>query len=266
MSGTYGEIKNDFLEEALRIEQAGADNGIPFRIIGCLAFRIQCPEYVELHKEMGREVTDIDYISYYKHQRDAIDLFRDELGYKWVSAGFARATTLRDLFIDTERKRKVDVFYDHLDFCHKIDFKEDDRLSVEKPTIPLAELFLEKTQIVQINAKDLKDLIVLFLAHDVSEDFDDSMVNGRLIAKRLSGDWGFYYTVTQNIEKFKRFVPKVEQIDDEQADLVIGRAEKLRQLIEDEPKSMGWKLRAKIGTRKRWYKHVHSMDGERKAD
>ena len=134
------------------------------------------------------------------------------------------------------------------------------------PTIPLAELFLEKTQIVEINAKDLKDLIITFLAHDVSEEEDDTKVNGPYIANTLADDWGFYYTVTENIKKFYTFVPTVTEITQEQKDRVIEQAKKLHQLIEDVPKSRGWKRRAKVGTKKRWYKIVHSMEGTRNAD
>ncbi|MHA1484496.1 MAG: hypothetical protein ACTSPR_04160, partial [Candidatus Thorarchaeota archaeon] len=167
MSSKYGEIKDDFLEEAMRLVAAAEDIDAPLRIIGCLAFRIKAPDYVDLHKKMGRVVTDIDFLCYYKYQRKIINLFRDELGYHWVPPSFARASTLRDLFIDQKRQRKIDVFYDHLEFCHKIDFKKKKRLEKDNPTIPLAELFLEKTQIVEINAKDLKDLIITFLAHDI---------------------------------------------------------------------------------------------------
>jgi hypothetical protein len=265
VTGKYGLILDDFMEEALRIEKAADDLGIPLRIIGCLAFRLKSPELTELHIKMGREVTDIDYVSYYNHRQKLINLFRDDLGYYWVPPSFARASTLRDLFIDKERDRKIDVFYDHLEFCHKIDFKKNKRLEVDQPTIPLAELFLEKTQIVEINAKDLKDLIITFLAHDVSLEHNDEAVNGAYIAKLLSDDWGFYYTVTENIKKFINFVPSVNEIDQDQKDLVISRAKKLHKLIEEAPKSRGWNRRAKVGTKQRWYKIVHSMEGTRDA-
>ncbi|MFW9834308.1 MAG: hypothetical protein ACFFEK_09960 [Candidatus Thorarchaeota archaeon] len=265
MTDKYGPIEDDFMAEAMRIEKAAAGLGIPLRIIGCLAFRIKCPEYVDLHIKMGREVTDIDYITYYKHKQKLVNLFRDDLGYYWVPPSFARASTLRDLFIDKERNRKIDVFYDHLEFCHNIDFKKRKRLDMDKPTIPLAELILEKTQIVEINAKDLKDLIITFLAHDVSETESDDEINGPYIAKILADDWGFYYTVTENIEKFIDFVPTVEEIDQNQKDLIIAKVKKLHQMIEDEPKSRGWKRRAKVGTKQRWYKIVHSMEGTREA-
>jgi hypothetical protein len=266
LSGKYGPILDDFMEEALRIEKAASEMGVPLRIIGCLAFRLKSPEFTDLHKKMGREVTDIDYVSYYKYQQKVINLFRNDLGYYWVPPSFARASTLRDLFIDKERERKVDVFYDHLDFCHNIDFKKKKRLDVDSPTIPLAELFLEKTQIVEINAKDLKDLIIMFLAHDVSETQDDSMVNGPYIAKLLSDDWGFYHTVTQNIKKFIDFVPSVSDLTQEQKGLILQRVEKLHKMIEDEPKSRGWRSRAKVGTKQRWYKIVQSMEGTRQAE
>ncbi|NHJ13798.1 MAG: hypothetical protein EAX95_08975 [Candidatus Thorarchaeota archaeon] len=266
MSGKYGAFLDDFQEEALRIVEAAAKNGWPLRIIGCLAFRIKCPDYVDLHKAMGREVTDIDYVTYYKHQRNIINLFRDDLGYKWIPPGFARASTLRDLFVNADTGLKIDVFYDHLDFCHNIDFKKRNRLEVDEPTIPLAELFLEKTQIVELNAKDLKDLIITFLAHDVSEEDDDSVVNGAYIAKLMADDWGFYYTVTANIKKLIDFVPTVDLLSQEQRELVIQRAKKLSKLIEDEPKSRSWNSRAKVGTKKKWYKVVHSMEGQRRAE
>jgi hypothetical protein len=265
LTGKYGPIFEDFMQEAVRIESAAAELGIPLRIIGCLAFRIKAPEYTDLHIKMGREVTDIDYVSYYKYQGKLVNLFRDELGYHWVPPSFARATTLRDLFIDQERNRKIDVFYDHLEFCHKIDFTKNKRLEVDKPTIPLAELFLEKTQIVEINAKDLKDLVITFLAHDVSETDDDTKVNGAYIAKLLSDDWGFYYTVTENIKKFIDFVPTIAEITQEQKELVIERARRIDKIIEDAPKTRGWKNRSKVGNKKRWYKIVHSMEGTRSA-
>lgn len=250
----------------MRLEKAAEEHKIPLRLIGCLAFRIKAPEYVDLHRSMGREVTDIDFISYYKHHKKLRNLFRDELGYHWVPPGFARATTLRDLFIDRERERKVDVFYDFLDFNHNIDFKKKDRLWVDEPTIALAELFLEKTQIVEINAKDLKDLVITFLAHDVSAEHDDTQVNGHYIASLLSDDWGFYYTVTTNLKKLVDFVPTIEQLNQEQKDLVISRAQKLWDIIEETPKTRKWNRRAAVGAKKRWFKVVHSMEGTRNAE
>ena len=55
---------------------------------------------------------------------------------------------------------------DKLDFCHPIPWKS--RLEVDTPTIPLAELVLEKMQIVKINEKDIIDTIMLLREHAIA--------------------------------------------------------------------------------------------------
>jgi hypothetical protein len=266
MPGKYGEITNDFVNEALRIHDAAEKNGLPLRVMGCLAYRIKSPQYVELHKAMGRDVSDIDFIAYYKQRNKIINLFRDDLGYQYVMPGFIRATTMRELFINPKTGGHVDVFYDMLDFCHRIDFKKTDRLSKDNPTITLGDLFLEKTQIVEINAKDLKDLIIMFLANDVSETDDETKINGAYITHIMSDDWGFYYTCTTNLKKLLDFVPTVSVLSEEQKKLVVSRVQKLLTLIEDVPKTGAWKRRATVGASKRWYKVVHDLDGRRDAE
>ncbi|MBF8285613.1 MAG: putative succinate dehydrogenase/fumarate reductase related rane subunit [Anaerolineales bacterium] len=44
--------------------------------------------------------------------------------------------------------------------------KFQNRLHVDSPTIPLAELALEKLQIVHLNEKDVKDMLMLFAAEE----------------------------------------------------------------------------------------------------
>jgi hypothetical protein len=41
---------------------------------------------------------------------------------------------------------------------------------------------------------------------------------------------------------------------------ITGRVEKLLEKIENEPKSFKWKMRAKIGTKQRWYNPVERPD------
>lgn len=64
-----------------------------------------------------------------------------------------------EFFYDKQNGFSIDIFLDRLEMCHDIDFKG--RLELDYPTIPLAEMLLEKLQIVQINEKDVKDVIIL---------------------------------------------------------------------------------------------------------
>jgi hypothetical protein len=73
-------------------------------------------------------------------------------------------------FDNPETGMHSDIFFDRLDFCHVLQLR--DRLDVDDMTIPLAELFLEKMQIFQINEKDIVDTLMLMVEHPVGESDD----------------------------------------------------------------------------------------------
>lgn len=69
--------------------------------------------------------------------------------------------------------------------CHTLYFKN--RLLVDYPTIPLAELLLEKMQIVKLAEKDIIDTIILIREHEIGEK-DEKTINATYIANILSKD------------------------------------------------------------------------------
>jgi hypothetical protein len=111
-------------------------------------------------------------------------------------------------------------------------------------------------QIVEINEKDLKDTFVLFLEHEVRPGDDRETIDQDYIAKVLSDDWGFYYTVTQNLEKLIRFLPNYPALGEAQRQVIRDRIAHLRNAIEARSKSVRWKLRARVGPRVKWYQDV----------
>jgi len=118
-------------------------------------------------------------------------------------------------------------------------------------TVPLAELLLTKLQIIEVNEKDVRDTVLLLYGHDVGEH-DDDTVNAARVAELCAADWGLWRTITANLERCREHVDNYE-LGPEAQQRVSGRFDKLLARIEDEPKSRGWKLRAKVGERKRWY-------------
>ena len=86
----------------------------------------------------------------------------------------------------------------HFKMCHELPLGE--RLDVDAPTIPLAELFLTKAQIVQLNEKDLLDLLALLADHPVGEGNGES-INADRIAKLCGADWGLAKTVTLTLDR-----------------------------------------------------------------
>ncbi len=249
-----------YLEEAESIIAAAKERGIQLRLLGAIAVIKHCPAFIWLHEATRRELTDIDFMAYSKQQREIRDLLAT-LGYTVKGGGGGGVTmevwTGREIYVDPRGQRhSVDVFYDKLDFCHPIEFKG--RLEVDSPTIPLSDIVLEKLQIVEINEKDLKDLMIMFLEHPVSVagDAGREEVDGAYIADRFGRDWGFYYTASLNFDKILSFLPRYHPFTPEHRETIASRIAELREAIERKPKSTAWKMRARIGPRKKWYRDV----------
>jgi hypothetical protein len=254
----YGEIQEDFYTERTRILNALAqpeNKHMVMRLIGALAFRTHCPQYGFIQDSLGRVFTDIDFASYHTFFKD-ITRVLPELGYeedKMVSRLFSE---FRLLFHDPVFGRHIDIFFDKLDFSHVLPLKG--RLEAETLTLPLAELLLEKMQIAQINEKDVIDSIMLLREHPIGE-IDRETINSKIICNLLSGDWGFWRTVTGNLKLISDYLNNYSQLSDEDRRVVRSRIDELLQRIEAAPKSSRWKLRARVGERIKWYKDVEEL-------
>jgi hypothetical protein len=99
--------------------------------------------------------------------------------------------------------------------------------------------------------------MILLLEHPIGTASDGAeVIDGAYIADLLHDDWGFYYTVTTNLDKVGRFVPENAAIDAAQAEVIRARLEDVRGLIEAAPKARRWRIRAKVGSKKQWYQDV----------
>ncbi len=240
--------KMDFKLDAINIVKEAEEKGITLRIMGATAFSIHCPKFAHVYKQLDRAISDIDFMASSKQINNIVD-FLEKSGYKFTWGTW----TQRKIYTHPVHKYTVDVFFDKLEMCHTIDFSK--RLKIDSPTISLADLILEKLQIVQITEKDIKDLMILFLEHDVGSG-DKETINSDYISDLLSNDWGFYYTATTNLKKLKELIPKYRTITGKNASAVNAQIDKLLEAIEKKPKSFGWKMRAKVGTKKKWYQDV----------
>lgn len=247
--------REKFESELKRIIKASEESGILLRVIGSLAFQMHCPEHGYLQQAMGRAYTDIDFGAYRKQTKDIKELMTS-LGYEENREVFIVSEGERSIFDRHEIGLHVDVFYEKLDFCHPIYWAG--RLEVDSPTIPLAELLLEKMQIVQINEKDIIDTIMLLMEHPFG-DHDNETINIKRIAELCSGDWGLWRTTTMNLDKERRLAHGYEQLKDEQKLHVEMQVEAALKRIEQEPKPLAWRLRARVGDRVKWYKDVDEV-------
>jgi hypothetical protein len=244
-----------FENEVRRIVQAAKAEGLILRVLGSLAFQMHCPRHGSLQAKMGRAYTDIDFASYGQQAKGNRELLA-RLGYVEDREVFVVSEGGRAIFENPKARLHVDVFYGKLDFCHVIPW--DGRLEADEPTIPLAEMLLEKMQIVQINEKDVIDTIMLLLEHPLGDSDTETIHMGR-VAGLCASDWGLWRTVTMNLGKVGLLVQGYPQLDGEEKALVGRQVEQALARIDAEPKPIAWRLRARVGDRVKWYKDVEEV-------
>ncbi|MGV1048413.1 MAG: hypothetical protein ACOYD4_07810 [Solirubrobacterales bacterium] len=234
----------DPVSEGGRIAAAAAERGVPLRLTGGVAVAIRCPSAGV--PPLRRAYGDIDLVTV-GAARDQVAGLIEALGY----AGDREFNTLhghrRLFFWDAANERQVDVFIDEARLCHTIDFR--DRLEAAPVTLSLADLLLMKLQVVETNEKDLLDVCAILADHDLSDD--ESGVNAAYLAALAASDWGLWRTLGMVAERGEEFAVAVPEF--ERGELVAARLRDLRWRLEEAPKSRGWKIRARVGDRKRWY-------------
>ena len=244
-----------YLEEGRRLINEAQKEGLVLRVMGPIALHYYFPGFVDLYRRMERlgerVFTDIDFAAYSKHRGKLVPFFEAH-GYELEKRAAMISGGTRMIFFSTKIPM-IDVFFDKLDYNHPIDYRG--RLELDSYCVSMADLMLQKLQIVQINDKDLKDAMLLLLAAEFGDN-DRNVINAKYIAKLFSDDWGFYYTATTNLERIKNSVCHVQALTEELRGFIMAQADALLKIIEEAPKSGKWKARAKTGTSKPWYNEV----------
>ena len=248
-----------FIEEARACVKETEDKSIILRIMGGLAIYLHSQEHKQLWENLerlGKKVfTDIDFVSYGKFRGQMLKFFQNR-GFTINQTMLYYYGKKRHIYYG-QRIPMVEVFFDKLEMNHTIDFKN--RLPVDSPTIPPAELLLQKIQMVRMNEKDIKDAIILIRAHELGKE-DKEKINQASIGASLLSDWGFYYTATTNLQKIINSLSNYDALGEEDIRVVKERINGLLSYLEEEPKSMKWKSRALLGTKKKWYSEVDEWD------
>jgi hypothetical protein len=260
-----------FINNAKKIVEEGNKRGIILRIIGSIAARIHCQEFSGLHRKLGRlgegkqSFSDIDFVAYGKQRKKVRELLEKEFGLKIDEAILFYYGENRHIYYSLTPKYHVDVFFDKLSFSHDIYFGSEPgkgRLEFDYPTIPLSDLMLEKTQIHDINEKDLKDLIVILRAHELGEKDEKEILNLRRLSQVLADDWEFYYDAKTSLEKlnvsngiyYEKRLMTQEDFNDAR-----NKINAILEYLNKMPKTKKWQKRAKKGIRKKWWRSVEEV-------
>jgi hypothetical protein len=235
----------DIIAEADRLLAAAHERNVRVRLIGGLAVYFHADH---VHPALARPYGDIDVATTKSESRGLTELMTD-LGYEPARQFNALHGRNRLLFRDVHNERKVDVFIDRFEMCHVIPITG--RIALDERTIPLAELLLTKLQVVALTEKDLRDVAALFHHHEVA-DHDDDAINAAFVAGLTADDWGLWRTVKLNVARLHEQIGMIG-LDPDDQQRVLERVDALWARIEAEPKSTKWRLRDRVGDRKRWY-------------
>ncbi|MGN6216407.1 MAG: hypothetical protein ACTHN7_05555 [Solirubrobacterales bacterium] len=230
--------------EGTRIAEAGAERGLPLRLLGGVAIAILCPS--SRKPPLRRDYGDIDLATAGGAKTEVAKLI-ESLGYTPDREFNALHGQRRLFFWDESNQRQVDVFVDEANLCHRVDLKR--RLDAVPLTLSLADLTVLKLQVVETNEKDYLDICALFADHELSED--ESGIDASYIARLAASDWGLWRTLGMVAERSERFALELSGFAE--GGVVAERLRQLRERLDTVPKSRGWKLRSRIGDRKRWY-------------
>lgn len=235
---------SDPVAEGTRIAEAAAERGLPLRVLGGVAVAMLCPS--SRRPPLQREYGDIDLATTGSAKKDVTKLM-ESLGYVGNREFNMLHGHRRLIFWDEVNQRQVDVFVDEANLCHRVGLKR--RIEIRPLTLSLADLTVLKLQIVETNEKDYLDICALFADHELSDD--ESGINVAYIAKLAASDWGLWRTLGMVAERGEQFARELPEFD--AGELVAERLGRLREELDTVPKTRGWKLRSRVGDRKRWY-------------
>lgn len=247
-------ILSDMVDEAVRVAEEAEREDVALRLLGGVAIKVRAQD--GLQPAFERDYADLDWITP-KGKSSRTQKFFESLGYAPQTRFNALYGRERLLFFDEEHDRQVDVLIGTFRMSHEIPFGK--RMTLEPVTVPLAELLLTKLQIIELNEKDVRDALALLHDHPVGEE-DGENVNAAHIAGLCSSDWGLWRTFTANLRALEGHLKRYD-LGEEDEERVSERIKALLERIEQEPKTFGWKMRAKIGDRKRWYELPEEVDG-----
>ncbi|GEM_PF-103168 len=247
------------LDEALSLVTKAAGEGIEVRLLGGMAVRVLCPAFPP---RPASGLQDIDLASV-TSSRKALQKFLLDQGHLPDKNFNALYGHKQLYFVSASSGRPIDVIIDKLVMCHELDFR--DRISRMPYTLDVLDVLLSKLQIVELNEKDVRDIVYLLSAYPVRDGSEPGTIALDLFRPLMAEDWGWWKTVTMNLAKVREMLAGRGDalVPDGAPHDAASAAAALAAAADAVPKSRRWRLRARIGDRVRWYQEpqesVHGL-------
>ncbi len=234
------------VEEARRLGGLSEASGVRARLLGGVGVALHAhgPIPVPLTRPYG----DLDYVV---GRADGPTFRRllESSGYEANERFNALHGHRRLLHYDPANGRQVDTFVGSFKMCHALEF--GDRLPATGLSIAPVDLLLTKLQIVQVNDKDLRDVLVLLGDHPIGSG--PEAIDPIQLTAIVGNDWGWHTTLLDNIEKLDALGRSIDGLEPGLRARVVDRIAEVRVVIGSARHSVRWRARAAVGRRIPWY-------------
>jgi hypothetical protein len=224
----------EIVQAGQELAAAATADGVALRILGGAGIILHCP------RTMGgvphREIGDLDVVVDRAGGRRVAGVF-EALGYEPDRRFNAMQGDRRMIFEGAIGK--VDLFVDRFEMCHRLDLAP--RLSLEPVTITASDLLLTKLQIHELTQKDVVDIVALLVEHETGHGPGDH-IDLDYLGTIVGDDWGWWRSATGTLQDVAGRAPEIAD-----------RAREIEAALDAAPKSRQFRMRARVGERKRWY-------------
>lgn len=234
--------------EARRLIQSAAELRLTLRALGTIAVHWHCHnlhpwvripaqyltlEFCGLEREAGPLLSRLPLLGYQPNQRFNTFYGNRRLTFDGRAAEF-----------------RVQIFLDVFEMYHRLNvtrYLRDEPYSLS-PTL----LFLTRLQTVDITEDQLRELSALCLDHELqSAGGVADKIDLAFIRDLCADDWGWFKTTQLNLTKLNSHA--VTWLDSAERWKLKEWIQQLSQSIEQAPKSLRWRARARLGESTRWY-------------
>jgi hypothetical protein len=232
---------------------------IPLSLFGSIAVAIQtenCPFVMQVSQ---RKFKDIDLVSLSPHQQGLHELLTK---HNWSRREDVYAVTegRRAIYRSKQFDFGIDVLFDELDFCHRIDMRN--RLNTPaSDTISTADLLLSKLQWVGPRPMDIEDTAALLACHAKELTASGSVLLESIVGV-LCTSWGFTHAAELNLRSvisLQQSEVPMRMLTGAGVESAAKAARSLLTTLASASKSISWRIRSVFGEALPWYRVVEPI-------
>src|ERR1017187_7621024 len=144
------------------LARGAAEAGLGLKLLGGLAVRVICPDF----PPRLRAGQDMDFACTAKGRKE-VAAYLEQSGCE-PDRRFNSLNGDRQMYFNAPSGRPIDVMVDRLAMCHELDFRPS--FNALPLTLDVVDLLLTKLQIIEVNEKDVRDILQLLSAFPVAGD------------------------------------------------------------------------------------------------